>query len=107
MQIAAAAAIGRLWEKLSPARSAGTSPDGGAPEKEGARGVGPALLVRNPIIVAGYSPSISRTESHLKSTSSALSQRNVASGPPQVMGMLSGEPPQWDAPEPQPASVKS
>ncbi|REG22803.1 hypothetical protein ATI61_1186 [Archangium gephyra] len=37
---------------------------------------------------------ISRTLSHLKSTSEALSQRKVASGPPQVMGMASTEPPQ-------------
>ena len=37
---------------------------------------------------------ISRTLSHLKSTSVALSQRKVAMGPPQVMGMASTAPPQ-------------
>ena len=37
---------------------------------------------------------ISRTLNHLKSTSEALSQRKVAMGPPQVMGMAGTEPPQ-------------
>src|SRR5690349_12896692 len=51
---------------------------------------------------------ISRTLSHLKSTSEALSQRKVASGPPQVMGMASTAPPQFVASPPiWPESVTS
>ena len=53
--------------------------------------------------VGSYHPTysvISRTLSHLKSTSEALSQRKVARGPPQVMGMASTEPPQFLAPPP-------
>jgi len=51
---------------------------------------------------------ISRTLSHLKSTSVALSQRKVAMGPPQVMGMASTAPPQCEASPPSwPESVTS